>query len=321
VFVHVRPFSDAIYPSEIFPWSDILTGTQGKNPGYDPLGILCELARQRGLRLHAWINPFRVTRMDKDLSSLAAGHPALAHGDDGWVREAGGQYFWNPAVPEAHSLIYDGARELLRRYTLAGIHIDDYFYPTTAPSFDKAQYEGYLADGGVLGLHDWRREMISQFVAGLYRTVKQENPAAVLSVSPVADMEKNANLHYADVPRWLREPGYADWIIPQIYFGFENSALPFEATAKAWAALPRHEGCLVLPGLAAYKAGLEDAFAGAGKDEWKNNKDIIAREVAFSRSLGWEGFALFSYRGLFGDSLSSIAASERDNLQKLLTPP
>jgi len=319
LFVHVRPFSDAIYPSELYPWSDILTGRQGQDPGYDPLGILCELARQRNLRLHAWINPFRVTRHGKDLSSLAQGHPGRAHADDGWVVQADSQYFWNPSVPETHGLIYDGVRELLRRYPLAGIHIDDYFYPTTDEAFDRAQYEAYRAGGGALLLDDWRREAVSQFVAGLWRAVKRENLQAVLSVSPLADVKKNYDVQYADVARWLREPGYADWMIPQLYFGFENSALPFQETAREWDALPRHEGCKLVAGLAAYKTGQEDAYAGAGKTEWQTHDDILARELKTFRALeSCGGFALYSFWGIFGDSLSNVAVAERNNLQKLL---
>jgi len=320
LFVHVRPFCDAIYPSELYPWSEILTGRQGEDPGYDPLAILCDLASARGLALHAWINPFRATR-DDDLTKLAANHPALAHmqAGDGWVRFSEHRYYWNPSLPETHGLICEGVRELLRRYPLAGIHIDDYFYPTADKAFDSAQYKAYLAGGGALSLEDWRREAVSQFVAALYRTVKRENPQAAVSVSPMADIEKNYGAQYADVACWLREPGYADWMIPQLYFGFENSSLPFKETADAWDKLPRHAGCKLVVGLAAYKAGQEDAWAGAGKAEWQTRGDILARQLAYARGLeGCDGFALYSYRGLFDDALSDIAALERKNLQNLL---
>jgi len=322
LFVHVRPFTDAIYPSEIYPWSEILTGTQGKGPGYDPLQILCDLAEERGLQVHAWLNPFRVTPDHRDLSKLAKGNPALAHiaADDGWVRQANGRYYWNPAVPETHALIYDGVRELLGNYPLAGIHIDDYFYPTTDPAFDQAQYEAYRAQGGALPLDEWRREMVSQFVAGLYRTVHRTRPEAVLSVSPTASIAKNHGEYYADTARWTCEPGFADWMIPQIYYGFEHAKLPFEATARAWAELPRHEGLRLVFGLAAYKTGQDDEFAGAGRGEWQSHSDILARQTVFTRELeGIDGVALFSCAGLFGNNLTDIARKERDALQKLLT--
>ncbi|MDR2687594.1 MAG: family 10 glycosylhydrolase, partial [Oscillospiraceae bacterium] len=251
LFVHVRPFTDATYPSAIYPWSEILTGAQGADPGYDPLGILCELAGARGLEVHAWLNPFRITPDHRDLSKLARSNPALAHiaADDGWVRQADGRYYWNPAVPEVHALVYDGARELLENYPLAGIHIDDYFYPTREAAFDAAQYGAYRARGGALPLDDWRREMVSQFVAGLYRAVHRARPEAVLSVSPAANMPRNYGECYADAARWMREPGFADWMVPQVYYGFGHAKLPFGATARAWAELPRHGGLRLVFGL------------------------------------------------------------------------
>ena len=322
LFVHVRPFTDAVYPSAIYPWSEILTGAQGKDPGYDPLGILCALAEKHGLGLHAWINPFRVTPDHRDLSKLDKGNPALAHiaADDGWVRQVNGRYYWNPALPETHALIYDGARELLENYPIAGIHIDDYFYPTTEASFDQAQYEAYRRLGGALPLDGWRRELVSQFVAGLYRAVHRARPEAVLSVSPSANLEKNYNEYYADAARWAREPGFADWMVPQLYYGFEHAKLPFEATARAWAALPRHGGLRLAFGLAAYKAGQDDEFAGAaGRGEWQKHGDILARQTALARHLeGVGGFALYSSAGLFGPSLTDIARKEKYSLQELI---
>ena len=322
LFVHVRPFTDALYPSAIYPWSEILTGAQGKDPGYDPLGILCALAEKHGLGLHAWINPFRVTPDHRDLSKLDRGNPALAHiaADDGWVRQVNGRYYWNPALPETHALIYGGARELLENYPLAGIHIDDYFYPTTEPSFDQAQYEAYRQLGGALPLDGWRRELVSQFVAGLYRAVHRARSGAVLSVSPSANLAKNFGECYADAARWAREPGFADWMGPQLYFGFEHAKLPFEATARAWAELPRHGGLRLVLGLAAYKTGQDDEFAGeAGRGEWLSHDDILARQTALARHLeGVGGFALYSSAGLFGPSLTDIARKEKYNLQELI---
>ena len=322
LFVHIRPFTDAIYPSAIYPWSEILTGTQGKDPGYDPLGILCELAEERGLALHAWLNPFRITPDHRDLSKLAKGNPALPHieANDGWVRRANGRYYWNPAMPEAHALVYEGVRELLENYPLAGIHIDDYFYPTQEAGFDQAQYEAYRSRGGAMPLDEWRREMVSQFVAGLYRAVKRARPGVVLSVSPTANMAKNHGEYYADAARWMREPGFADWMVPQLYYGFEHAKLPFGATARAWADLPRHEGLRLVFGLAAYKAGQDDELAGeAARGEWQAHGDILARQIILTRGLdGTGGVALYSCTGLFGPDLTDIAQKEKANLQKLL---
>ena len=309
IFIHVRPFTDAIYPSEYYPWSEILTGKQGQNPGYDPLAILCDLAEKHGLAPHAWINPFRAARTD-DITRLSAQNPALKHLNpgDGWVKKAAGQYVWNPAIRETHALIYDGVRELLRKYDLAGVHIDDYFYPTTDAAFDKAEYEAYQKNGGTRSQGDWRRDHINAFVRGLYSAVKQADPAAIFSISPAADIEKNYNSLYADAALWAREPGYCDWMIPQIYYGFENETMPFEETANDWASLVYHEKCKLIFGLAAYKTGQEDEFAGSGKQEWTQHNDILARQIKAARRLSrCSGFALYS--------ITNIASEEQKNLQ------
>jgi len=325
LFVHVRPFTDAAYPSVIYPWSEILTGTQGKDPGYDPLGILCGLAEKHGLGLHAWLNPFRITPDHRDISKLDKGNPALPHIESGGgqVRQVNGRYYWNPAVPETHALVYEGVRELLENYPLAGIHIDDYFYPTTEASFDQAQYEAYRRQGGALPLGDWRRELVSQFVRGLYRIVHSARPGAILSVSPSANMERNFNECYADTARWMREPGFADWMVPQVYYGFEHAKLPFEATARAWADLPRHGGQRLVFGLAAYKIGQDDEYAGAAaRGEWQSRGDILARQARLSLELeGCGGFAIFSCTGLFSALLTEIAQKEKQNLQYLIASP
>ncbi len=322
LFIHVRPYTDAIYPSALYPWSDILTGTQGKNPGYDPLKILCSLASERGLAVHAWLNPFRILPDNTELSELAKNNPALPHieAKDQWVREVSGRYYWNPAYTESQALVFKGVRELLENYPLVGIHIDDYFYPTQAASFDAAQYNAYKENGGALPLGDWRREVISQFVSGLYRTVHNARSGAVLSISPAGDMKSNYNREYADIARWMREAGYADWIVPQVYFGFKHPKFPFEATAHSWAQLPKHTDLRLVYGLAAYKVGADDKYAGeTARGEWKENSDIIARQVKIIRGLkGCAGFALYSSAAFFNNNLSDTAEKERDNLQLLL---
>ncbi|MDR1465204.1 MAG: family 10 glycosylhydrolase [Oscillospiraceae bacterium] len=322
VFVHVRPFADSIYPSDLFPWSSILTGTQGKEPGFDPLAVLLELARAHHLQFHAWINPFRASQSD-DKAKLSASHPARAHIDanDGWVKLVDGRYYWNPALPEVQKLLLQGVREILERYDVDGVHIDDYFYPTTDPDFDRPQYEAYRTQGGALGLGDWRRENVSAFVAGLYAEVKQLRPAVVVSISPSSRISLNREELYADVERWAAQPGFADWLIPQIYFGFTHEKHPFEDMAKSWADLTADGPTRMAVGLAAYKIGTKDANAGTGSAEWQQSGDILARQVRFLRDQpGCDGFVIFSYQGLFAENRPDVAAREAQYLQELLEP-
>jgi uncharacterized lipoprotein YddW (UPF0748 family) len=321
VFVQVRPFGDAIYPSDFFPWSEILTGTQGGDPGFDPLAILAELAKEHHLHLHAWINPFRIAK-HADAQKLAESNPALEHikTDDDWVKIADGRYHWNPALPAVHALIYDGVREILTKYDIAGLHIDDYFYPTADEVIDQKEYQAYANNGGALPLADWRRELMNAFVAGLRDVVKRTNPDAVFSVSPSSNIEKARTQMFADVGLWMREEGFADWIIPQVYFGFAHDTMDFAAIANQWAGLPKNENVKLVFGLAAYKTGRRDDYAGSAADEWLTHSDILARQLEMIRTLnGYSGFALYSYQGILGEELSNIAKKEGEIFKRLLT--
>jgi uncharacterized lipoprotein YddW (UPF0748 family) len=323
LFAQLRPFCDALYPSKLFPWSHILTGTPGKDPGYNPLAILLEEAKTRSLRVHGWLNPFRVLRQGT-WDQLAAGSPARRWQEDDdpdndrWLRPAEGGLYLNPAVPQAHRLVLDGVRELLENYDLAGIHIDDYFYPTTKEAFDAEEYQGYVAAGGTAVLADWRRAHVSAFVGGLYATVKALRPDCLVSVSPAANLQDNQETLYADVAGWARA-GLMDWLIPQLYFGFEHETRPFESLAQEWAALPRAPHVGLAYGLAAYKIGSADSGAGTGKTEWRSHDDILSRQVALCRGVnGCGGFVFYSYSGLFQNLTPKIAKNELKNLKNVL---
>lgn len=134
--------------------------------------------------------------------------------------------YLNPASLEAQTLIINGVRELLQKYSFDAVHMDDYFYPTTDPSVDAPSYEAYLSAGGRLTQDDWRRENVSMFVSALYTAIKAQNPQTQLVISPGGDIRKNHDNLYADVERWAREPGFLDVLIPQLYYGFENGTRP-----------------------------------------------------------------------------------------------
>ena len=290
VFVQVRPFCDALYVSKIFPFSRCLTGVQGADPGFDPMKKMISCAHEHKLKFHAWINPYRILS-ENDISKLCSGNPALKMTDDGessvFFCDSG--IFFNPASVSAQKLILDGVREIVENYDVDGIHIDDYFYPTTDSSIDKNQFEKY---SGNLSLNEWRMANINSFVSSMYSVVKSSGKNIVVSISPSGDIDSNYDLHFADVKKWLSCEGYADLIIPQIYFGFENQENPFKKTLEEWKALPRSKNVALAVGLALYKGGKEDEFAGTGKDEWLESSDIIKRQIEM---LNDTGFALYSY--------------------------
>lgn len=295
VFAQVRPFCDAMYPSEIFPWSAYLTGYQGDPVYYDPLEIMVEEAHERGLGLHAWINPFRVS-FDTDTDKLSEKNPAKKLLSDkktiDRVVTADGGLYLCPASTENHKLIIDGVREIIRNYEVDGIHIDDYFYPSTDISVDKTYYEEYKKNGGALFYDKWRLEVISSFVSQMYTAVKSERNDCVFSISPAGNINNNYEEEYADVERWCSEKGYCDWIIPQIYYGFENEVLPFDKACKSWSELDTTDDVRMIYGIPAYKVNGEE-------DEFKAGGGIIEKQISAAKATdNYGGVAFFSYSSL-----------------------
>lgn len=304
VFLHVRPFSDAFYESKIFPWSAYLTGEQGKAPGYDPLKIFITEAHKRNLKCHAWINPYRVS-YDKNFGKLSADNPARRFrededkNNDSWVFTDDNGIYYNPTVPEVQKLILDGVREIVKNYDVDGIHLDDYFYPSPDESSDRAQYEVYINSGGKKNLSEWRREQVNTFISGLYSAVKAIKPEALVGISPAADIEKNENNLYADVRRWGSQRGYVDYLLPQVYFGFENQTRPFMKSVKEWSELVTCPDVKLYYGLAAYKQGERDEYAGSGAEEWIKNGDVIERQIEEIRKIpNCGGYSLYSYNAV-----------------------
>ena len=297
-FVHMRAFSDAFYESDIYPYSSFVAGTEGASLPFDPFKVILESAKKYGISVHGWINPFRVSTKN-DPSLLSASNPAkkiLDGGNsEGEVCILKNGIYYNPACVSNHKLILDGVREILGKYDIDGIHIDDYFYPSTDKSIDSKQYSQYKASGGALSLAEWRRASVNSFVSSLYSTVKATNSNLTVSISPAAQIEKNKNELYADCALWLSSKGYADIIIPQIYFGFENSTCPFEKTFREWESLVSCENVSLVIGLAAYKQGAEDKWAGeAGELEWVRDSTVIQRQIELvTASDNAAGYALY----------------------------
>lgn len=321
VILHVRPFCDAFYPSEHFPWSVYLTGTQGQAVGYDPVGIFLSCAKAQNLSVQAWINPYRVL-LSAEWEKLSENNPAKQWYEAGKFENlllTDNGIYLNPASLEAQTLIIHGVREILQKYDVDAIHMDDYFYPTTDPSVDAPSYEAYLSAGGRLTQADWRRENVSMFVSALYTAIKAQNPQTQLVISPGGDIRKNHDNLYADVERWAREPGFLDVLMPQLYYGFENGTKPFESTAAEWANLRFAENVSLCFGLAAYKCGKEDVHAGTGSLEWTQQSDILARQLTLCRTLPYySGFALYTYSSIYMANSDEIMKKEWKNFRNVL---
>ncbi len=285
VYFHVRPNGDAYYKSELFPKGAYL------DSDYDPLKIVLEEAHKRGISVHAWINPLRLQtaeQMEKVPDSfivrkwINAGEP--------YVKNVNGRWYLDPAYPETVELIETSVREILGNYDVDGVHIDDYFYPTTDPEFDREAFEV----SGSTDLAQWRMDNVNRFVKAMYDAVKNADERLVFGISPQGNIDADYNSQYADVRRWGSEEGYCDYIIPQIYFGFENENSPFLPTLKQWEELVDDSIVSLIIGLAAYKLGREDKWAGdAGELEWINDPDIIRKQIVEVKNSAADGYALY----------------------------
>lgn len=254
IILQVRPAADALYPSPFEPWSEYLTGEQGKAPGwfYDPLQDWVAEAHARGLELHAWINPYRA-RHPSAKGPLATDHLANTRPDV--VRQYGDFLWMDPAEPAAQRRTLDVAADLLARYDLDGLHIDDYFYPypIDAPAGgpagkldfpDEAAWQRYRKSGGTLARADWRRGHVDRLVRDLHATVRRVKPWVRFGISPfgigrpdlrppgVEGFSQYDQL-YANVELWL-EQGWMDYCAPQLYWPSERKAQPFGVLLDYW---------------------------------------------------------------------------------------
>ena len=310
MFVHVRPFSDALYPSAYYPWSHILTGTQGQDPGYDPLQFMIDTTHQLGMKFHAWINPLRVKTAETP-AALADNNPygTLGAESPGYFMEYDGGVYLNPAYPAVRSLIAGGAVEIAQNYDVDGIHFDDYFYPSEDASLDSAAYEAYTQTvEQPLPLLEWRAANINAMVAQVYESVKAAREEVVFGISPQGNIQNDEAMG-ADVKTWAAVPGYVDYLAPQLYFSFENQALPYQQALEEWAALPRHQGLKLYAGLALYKAGT-DADGGT----WLTRDNIIALQAEAALNAGYQGVILYSSEYLD----AAQAAKELENAMAVL---
>ena len=315
IFLHVSPFSDAIYNSSILPYSYTLTGVEGVNPGMDYLKYFISESHKRNIKVHAWINPYRISSTS-DVIKLARDNIARVFIDSGDAKICENGIYYNPASPKVLDLLLREITELISNYNIDGIHLDDYFYPDD--SIDLENYGKYFVDNNIT-LDEYRLNIINTTIKSIYKLIKSYNENIIFSISPDGNIENNYQVHYADVKKWVTESGYIDIIMPQVYYGFENESKPFEKVVSEWNSLIKNDVKLV-PVLSFYKIGLEDEYAGSGKYEWVNNSDIIAREINYSKTLSnYYGYTLFRYDYMFNNALlNNNTKKELENLKNII---
>lgn len=321
VYVHARSHSDAMYDSAYFPWSVYCSGTEGKSPGFDPLAVMVTKAHNAGLKIEAWVNPYRV-KGTTDTAKISAGSPAYDWlGTGKVVIVEGSGIYYNPADEDVIDLVVSGVEEIVRNYDVDGIHFDDYFYPTTAESFDDTYYKNYTRSGGKLSLSAWRRQNVNTLIERVYSSIKSIDPACRFGISPTGNMESNYGSLYCDVATWVTNPGYIDYICPQIYYGFNHGTKPYLDVLAEFNDMISQSKVELIVGLAAYKVGATDAYAGNGKNEWETYSDILSRQVTAARNESrYGGFALYRYDSLYHPSsaVSVMMKKERNSLKEIL---
>lgn len=307
VYVHVRSFGDSLYKSSLFPTSKALTAD------YDPLEIMINIAHQKGLAIHAWINPLRLETPEN-----MPKQGTLAN----WYNNYSGKYIcsaendehlWlNPAYSEVINYICAGVKEIVSNYQVDGIHIDDYFYPTQNEGFDKSAFDEFSKTNNI-SLDEFRRQNINNLVSGLYSAVKSINNAVEFGVSPQGNIQNNYDKMYADVKLWCNSKGYADYILPQIYYGYQNPIKPFETAVKEFAEI-KSSGQKLICGLAAYKLLPEENT----EEEFQNTENILAKQTQTALESGFDGVAIYSYNSLFGNENQKTEA-ETSALGKIIS--
>lgn len=318
VFYQARAFCDALYDSEVFPISKYISN-DGKNLSYDPLEVFVEFSKEYNISVHAWVNPFRVS-YSSNYKSLPENSPAVSlyknNKTNLMICDKG--IYLNPASENARELVMSGVREIIEKYDVDGIHFDDYFYPESDDLSDKTNYNEYKKAGGRLTLSQWRCENVTSLIGSVYSLVKSKSQNLVFGISPAGSIDKCTNTYFADVKKWCSGEGYIDYILPQIYYGFENSNISFLRCASDWENIVDTESVRLICGLAVYKCGQIDENAGVGENEWVDNDDILFKQYKYiAESDLWSGFSYFSYSYSFGEK-SDNSKKEIKNISNMV---
>lgn len=310
VFLQVRPSADAFYESDYYPWSRYLSGTQGLAPenGFDPLKYWVEAAHERGMELHAWINPYRVTRSgESEYQALSADNPARQHPE--WLIKYDGNYYFDPALPEVRRLVTDGALEIVNNYDVDGIHLDDYFYPGQDFA-DQASYEKY--GSGFSDIGDFRRDNVNQLIRMLDEELHAADSDLSFGVSPSGIWANKSTLpegsdtagtesysrYYADSVYWA-EAGIVDYLAPQIYWNIGYSIADYQILANWWSDMLEGTGVKLYIGMADYKAA---EAAGDPSSAWYGTAEL-ERQMNLNRSISdISGEIHFRYRLIESDA-------------------
>lgn len=294
VIVQVRPFSDALYQSKLYPLSKVIC--QRSSLSFDPLEEMVSMAHQKGLMIEAWINPYRISLNEQTYSQfsqysryhtwLEDTHQTIAYGDY--------KYILNPASQDVRDYIVAGVLEVVENYDVDGIHFDDYFY--------------------VDGTHgtttqDERIDNVNILIQDVYQSIKSVDDTITFGISPQGNYE-NCIQAGADIDTWLKEEGFVDYVMPQIYWSDSYSGeTMFSNRARLFSELKRDSHVQLYAGLALYQSGRELEL----DQGWKENHSNISNQVQILYQNGYQGYSLFSYSSL----LNEAGQKEMDELLRV----
>ena len=304
IIIQVRSFSDALYNSKIFPKSI--------NTKIDILKEFISTASKYHIDIYAWVNPYRISNK-KDSIVL---NPAKKWINTDKVKVLENGIYYNPAKKEVRDLIIKGVEEIIN-YRVKGIIFDDYFYPSD--DIDIDDYNAYSKKNNT-SLKQYHLDNVNRLIKGVHEKIKGSKRDILFGISPDGNIDNNYNKIYADVRKWCSSKEYIDFIMPQIYYGFNNSSKPYINTINEWSELIKDEKIALYFALAFYKTGNVDMYAKEGMYEWIENDDIIMRQVIVARNNNkYKGFALFRYDNIFDNSKKTIISEkEFTNLQKVM---
>ena len=311
VFFQVKPDATALWASKILPWSDMMTGTIGEYPGYDPLQFMLDEAHRRGMKVHAWFNPYRVSTNIKPSTVVALNRTLYQHPSSvyvqhpEWIRTSGDRFVLDPGIPEVRDWITAVVTEVVANYAIDGVQFDDYFYTETRGSAlnDNQTFRRYGA--GFASKADWRRHNTQQLIAQVSKAIKQQKPNVEFGVSP-AGVWRNRSFDpagsdtrgaaaydesFADTRQWVQQ-GLLDYIAPQIYWPFSRSAARYDVLTKWWADVVKPTHTRLYIGIAFYKVGEPSKM----EPDWTMNGGVpeLKKQLDLNESLpGVSGTILF----------------------------
>jgi uncharacterized lipoprotein YddW (UPF0748 family) len=325
VIVQVRPSADAFYPSQYEPWSQWLMGSQGKppKPYYDPLEFMIAEAHKRGFEFHAWCNPYRAD-FKIDSSSIAPSHITKIHPE--WFINYGDKKYFDPGNKEVRQYVTTVIADMVSRYDIDGVHMDDYFYPYRITGKEFADSVSFGKYGNRMNKDDWRRSNVDSIILMLSQTIKKEKPYCKFGISPFGvwrnkdkDPEgsdtkagqTNYDDLYADILLWLKK-GWIDYVAPQLYWEFGHRAAPYEILIDWWSKHTYGRQCYI--GLGIYRAGSNPA--------WKDST-LLPRQLELLRKTpNIQGAIYFSSKSFYRNP-NGWNDSLRNNFYKdpALIPP